>query len=64
MLEPYTDARIVSAEHLAELLDCSRRHVYKLMAEDGLPSVKLGGARRFRLADVDAWLRAQQDAAA
>ncbi len=53
---------LVSPDDVAEYLGVSRPTVYNLMAR-GLPSLKVGRCRRFRLADVDAWLDAQSEAA-
>lgn len=49
----------MTADQLAEHLGISRAHVYNLL-DRGLPSVKVGRCRRFRLSDVDAWLEGQQ----
>lgn len=56
-------ARLVTARDVANHFGVSRATVYNLMAR-GLPSVKVGAARRFRLAEVDDWLAAQQATAA
>lgn len=55
--------RLVSPEGLADHYAVSRAFVYKML-EDGLPSLKLGRARRIRVSDADAWLNTQQDGAA
>lgn len=51
--------RLLKAESLAQHWDCSRQFVYKLLSQ-GMPSVKIGRARRIRLSDAEAWLAAQQ----
>lgn len=51
--------QFLTAAELAQQYGISRAHVYNLMAR-GLPSVKLGRSRRFRLAECDQWLDAQQ----
>lgn len=56
-------ARLVTARDVANHFGVSRATVYNLMAR-GLPSVKVGAARRFRLSEVDDWLAAQQPTAA
>lgn len=58
------NTRLMTATELAEHWSVARSHVYALMTDRGLPSVKIGGSRRFRLADVNSWLDAQQDGAA
>lgn len=51
---------MMSAQQLADYLNVTRATVYNLMKR-GLPSVKVGRARRFRLADVEAWLDQQEN---
>lgn len=50
--------RLLTAAELADHYGVSRAHVYNLMNR-GMPSVKLGAARRFRVDEVDAWLDAE-----
>lgn len=50
--------RLLNADQTAEHYGVSRAHVYNLMTR-GMPSVKLGRSRRFRLSETDAWLDAQ-----
>ncbi len=45
-----------SPREAAELLSISRDTVYNLMRDGALPSVKLGGSRRIRRADLIALL--------
>lgn len=59
MASTFTDSRLVSAAEIAAHYGICRAHVYNLI-DRGLPSVKIGRSRRFRLADTDAWLDAQQ----
>ena len=51
-------AQLLTATEVATALGVSRAHIYNLLNR-GLPSVKVGRCRRFRMADVDAWLDAQ-----
>ena len=51
--------RLRTAAELAEHLGVTRQTVYNQL-KIGMPSIKVGRARRFRLADVDAWLDGQQ----
>ena len=53
--ETYDPGRLITADDLAERWSCSRSYIY-LLLDAGLPSLKLGRSRRFRPADVDAWL--------
>jgi excisionase family DNA binding protein len=43
-------------EHAARLLDCSRAHLYNLIARGELNSIKLGAARRITRAEIDRYL--------
>jgi len=54
-LDGRTSALTVS--DVAELLNISERQVYKLAAENGIPSFKIGGSVRFDPAAIAAWLR-------
>jgi excisionase family DNA binding protein len=54
-LDGRTSALTVS--DIAELLNISERQVYKLAAENGIPSFKIGGSVRFDPAAFAAWLR-------
>jgi hypothetical protein len=55
------DARFVSVKTLARQWDCSRTTVCRLLEEAGVPAFFLGkgrnGAKRYREADVEAFLR-------
>ena len=53
---------LVDAEHVAELLAVQRRRVYELArrSQDPLPALRIGGALRFALADVEAWVARQR----
>lgn len=55
-----TDDQLITAAQLAERWGCSRAHVYNLVAR-GLPSVKLGRARRFSLYDCAAFVAAHRE---
>lgn len=50
-----TPTRLMSAAELADHLGISRAGIYNLMSR-GMPSVKVGRLRRFRLADVEAFI--------
>lgn len=51
--------RLVSVTEVAAHYGVSRATIYNLL-DRGLPSIKIGRSRRFRLSDTDAWLEAQQ----
>lgn len=53
------ETRLITAGELAAHWCCSRQHVYNLLHR-GLPSLKLGRSRRFRVAAAESWLEDQQ----
>lgn len=55
------EGQLVAAEVVARHLSVKRERVYELARRGGdpLPSVSIGGAKRFALADVDDWVRRQ-----
>lgn len=61
--DPESPLPMLNAEQLAKYLGMSRASIYNLMKR-GLPSIKIGAARRFRTTTVDAWLDGQQADAA
>ncbi len=52
-------AALLDVQAVAQLLDCSSRHVYR-MADTGRmpPPVRLGALVRWRRQDLDAWIAA------
>jgi excisionase family DNA binding protein len=53
--------RMLSKRQLAEVLGVSVSWIDKAMARRELPSVLVGGVRRFRYSEVEAWLAQRQD---
>jgi len=53
----------LSIRQTADALSVSSRQVYIMAARDGLPTIKLGGRRLVRVADLRAWLAARPLAA-
>jgi len=49
----------LSMDEAAEAVGVSRRGLYNLAERDGLRTIKLGGRRMVRVADLEAWLAAQ-----
>jgi excisionase family DNA binding protein len=58
MSEPVVDDERIAykVSHVAHLLECSRAHLYNLIARGELKSIKLGGARRITRAEIDRYL--------
>jgi excisionase family DNA binding protein len=53
-----------SIRQCAAAIGVSERQIYVLAERDGLPTIKIGGRRLVRVADLRAWLAAQPAAAA
>jgi excisionase family DNA binding protein len=50
-------AQLLDVRAVAQLLNCSPRHVYRLADAGRLPApLRLGALVRWRRADLDAWL--------
>lgn len=47
---------LLTAREVAQWLGVHENYVYDRAASGQLPSHKIGGLRRFRVADVDEWL--------
>lgn len=56
---PPTDRLCLSVDECADALRVSSRQVYTLAARYGLPTVKLGGRRLVRRADLERWIAEQ-----
>lgn len=53
----FIDMQVVTKEQLAERLELSKSYINKLMAEEGLPHLKIGRSVRFQISEVLAWLQ-------
>jgi excisionase family DNA binding protein len=53
---------MMTAREVAELLGVHENWVYDQAVAGDLPSYKIGGARRFRPDEIEAWLTAQRGA--
>ena len=47
---------LLTEEQAAELLSISPRKVWELAASGAIPSVKIGALKRYRRADLQAWV--------
>lgn len=56
---PADQSEYLDARKLAELLGVARTTVPQLVKREGLPTIRLGRAYRFRRAEVVAWLEAR-----
>ena len=48
----------LKVEQVAELLNVSPRHIYKLVQDNQIPHVKIGSAVRFDSKDISDWIGA------
>ena len=53
---------LLSVNDLARYLSCSRTYAAKLVANNTIPSLRLGGLRRVRKSDVDEIVERQLEA--
>ncbi len=54
---PVVNAALISIQDVATLLDCSRRHIYRLVDTRRIPQpVKLGAMLRWVKADFEQWI--------
>ena len=58
MSEPPTDrGALLTVKQLAELLNCSKRHVYRLTDRGALPQpVRLGALVRWNRTQIEQWI--------
>jgi len=54
-----TNDQILTIKQVAEFLKVTERTIYRLAASKKIPAFKVGGAWRFALTDIDAWIRRQ-----
>jgi excisionase family DNA binding protein len=54
---------LLSVEELAQTLQVTTGTVYRLVREDGLPGVRVGGQWRFRRDEFERWLDSRHRAA-
>lgn len=59
MSRPADDDLIMTIKDVAEYLKVTERTIYRLAADKKIPAFKVGGGWRFRMADIDAWIKAQ-----
>lgn len=51
----------MTVKDLSAYLNMKEKTIYKLAAEGTLPGFKLGGSWRFRLSEIEAWIKAQSN---
>ncbi len=55
---------IMTVREVADFLKVTERTIYRLAAENQIPSFKVGGSWRFRRTDLAKWMSEQADRAA
>ena len=48
--------KLMNVNELANYLSISRSHIYKMIADEGMPKIKIGRSVRFDLGKVELWL--------
>ena len=56
MREPFTEARLLTATEVADLMRVSRMTVYRMIKTGEMPAVRVGRSYRLRSEDVDTYL--------
>lgn len=54
-----SESKILTIKDVAEYLKVTERTIYRLAAAKKIPAFKVGGAWRFRAADIDGWIADQ-----
>lgn len=55
------DNEILTIREVAEYLKLAEKTVYRLVAEGKIPGFKVGGAWRFRKAEIEQWITHQSN---
>ncbi len=58
--KPEIQPVLMTINETATFLHISRANAYRLIAEQGLPTYRLGGSVRTRREDIEAWLKEQK----
>lgn len=51
---------VITIQELAVYLKMAEKTLYRLAAQGGVPSFKVGGAWRFRKSEIDKWIKEQE----
>jgi excisionase family DNA binding protein len=55
------ESDFMTVKDLSACLNMEEKTLYKLPAEGTLPGFKLGGSWRFRLSEIEAWIKTQSN---
>jgi len=50
---------VLTLKDVAEYLKVTERTIYRMVADRKIPAFKVGGSWRFRLAEIDEWIKTQ-----
>ena len=50
---------VLTLKEVANYLKVTERTIYRMVADRKIPAFKVGGSWRFRLSEIDAWIKAQ-----
>jgi len=53
-------ADILTIREVAEYLKLNEKTTYRLVAKGKIPGFKVGGAWRFRLSEIERWIKEQE----
>lgn len=56
----HSQDELLTVQNVCDLLNVKKSYVYWLTHSKKIPFIKIGGLLRFRKADIDAWLQAQE----
>ena len=50
---------VLTLKEVAEYLKVTERTIYRMVADRKIPAFKVGGSWRFRLGEIDEWIKSQ-----
>ena len=50
---------VLTLKEVAEYLKVTERTIYRMVADRKIPAFKVGGSWRFRLVEIDSWIKDQ-----
>jgi excisionase family DNA binding protein len=50
---------VLTLKEFAEYLKVTERTIYRMVADRKIPAFKVGGSWRFRLVEIDSWIKEQ-----
>ncbi len=53
---------VLTLKEVAEYLKVTERTIYRMVADRKIPAFKVGGSWRFRLVEIDSWIKDQTHA--